>query len=111
MSGPFSQPAAGTPGGAAAGGMMQVLEGTAQEVFRVLLFLVFTVEVYIASLLPVIGEGQREVGWGGVECMGWSAWGGVTKLAGNPPACYVAESVCCHTGAVLCKTVSFSSGG
>lgn len=41
---------------AAAGGMMQVLEGTAQEVFRVLLFLVFTLEVLIISLLPFVGE-------------------------------------------------------
>jgi hypothetical protein len=36
--------------------MMQVLEGTAQEVFRVLLFLVFTLEVFLISLLPFIGE-------------------------------------------------------
>ena len=36
--------------------MMQVLEGTAQEVFRVLLFLVFTLEVFIISLLPFVGE-------------------------------------------------------
>eukprot|EP00775_Hariotina_reticulata_P013385 gene13385-13512_t len=34
---------------------MQVLEGTAQELFRVLLFLVLTVEVYIISLLPFVG--------------------------------------------------------
>jgi hypothetical protein len=41
---------------AAVGGMMQVLEGTAQEVFRVLLFLVFTLEVFLVSLLPLVGE-------------------------------------------------------
>jgi hypothetical protein len=41
---------------AGAGGMMQVLEGTAQEVFRVLLFLVFTLEVFLISLLPFVGE-------------------------------------------------------
>ncbi|WIA37364.1 hypothetical protein OEZ86_014292 [Tetradesmus obliquus] len=32
-----------------------VLEGTAQEVFRVLLFLVFTLEVFVISLLPFVG--------------------------------------------------------
>jgi hypothetical protein len=48
-------PAAAAPS-AAVGGMMQVLEGTAQEVFRVLLFLVFTLEVFLVSLLPFIGE-------------------------------------------------------
>jgi hypothetical protein len=48
--------AAAGPVAAAGGGMMQVLEGTAQEVFRVLLFLVFTLEVFLISWLPVVGE-------------------------------------------------------
>ncbi|KAF6254531.1 hypothetical protein COO60DRAFT_311701 [Scenedesmus sp. NREL 46B-D3] len=51
--------AQGTPAAAQAatgGGMMQALEGTAQEVFRVLLFLVFTLEVFLISLLPFVGE-------------------------------------------------------
>ena len=39
--------------------MMRVLEGTAQEVYRALLFVVFTVEVYIMSLIPFAGE-RRE---------------------------------------------------
>jgi hypothetical protein len=33
-----------------------VLEGTAQEVFWVLLFLVFALEVFLISLLPFAGE-------------------------------------------------------
>lgn len=47
------QAAAAAAGG---GGMLKVLEGTAQEVFRVLLFVVFTLEVYIMSLLPFVGR-------------------------------------------------------
>lgn len=37
--------------------MIRVLEGTAQEVYRSLLFVVFTVEVYCLSLIPFAGEG------------------------------------------------------
>ncbi|KAF8065850.1 Extracellular serine proteinase [Scenedesmus sp. PABB004] len=51
-------PAAGAApggGGGGGGGMMQALEGTAQEVFRALLFLVFTAEVYAASCAPLLG--------------------------------------------------------
>jgi len=44
---------AGSAGGG--GGMLRVLECTAQEVYRALLFVVFTVEVYILSLVPVVG--------------------------------------------------------
>lgn len=36
--------------------MMRVLECTAQEVYRGLLFVVFTVEVYILSLVPFAGR-------------------------------------------------------
>jgi hypothetical protein len=48
--------AGGVQGGGSAGGMMRVLEGTAQEVYRSLLFVVFTVEVYCLSLIPFAGE-------------------------------------------------------
>eukprot|EP00879_Flechtneria_rotunda_P014366 GHRR01015010.1.p1 GENE.GHRR01015010.1~~GHRR01015010.1.p1 ORF type:complete len:283 (+),score=111.60 GHRR01015010.1:736-1584(+) len=41
--------------GGGGGSMMQVLEGTAQELFRVLLFMVFTIEVYFVGLLPFVG--------------------------------------------------------
>lgn len=50
--------AGGTVAAAAAGqggGMMRVLEGTAQEVYRALLFVVFTIEVYVMSLVPFAG--------------------------------------------------------
>jgi hypothetical protein len=55
--------AAGGGGSSSAGsssssGMMQALEGTAQEVFRLLLFVVFTAEVFVISLVPGIGEGS-----------------------------------------------------
>lgn len=39
--------------------MLSVLECTAQELFRVLLFLVFTVEVFLISFIPYVGK------WGG----------------------------------------------
>jgi hypothetical protein len=48
--------AAAAAAGGGGGGMLKVLEGTAQEVFRVLLFVVFTLEVYIMSLLPFVGR-------------------------------------------------------
>ena len=35
---------------------MAVLEGAAQELFRVLLFVVFQVEVLVVGLIPYIGE-------------------------------------------------------
>jgi hypothetical protein len=36
--------------------MMAVLEGAAQELFRVLLFVVFQVEVLVVGLIPYIGR-------------------------------------------------------
>lgn len=48
--------AGGVQGGGSGVGMMRVLEGTAQEVYRSLLFLVFTLEVYCLSLIPFAGE-------------------------------------------------------
>lgn len=41
--------------GAGGGGMIRVLEGTAQEVYRALLFVVFTLEVYVLSFIPFAG--------------------------------------------------------
>jgi hypothetical protein len=61
MTAPLPAPSA-TAMPVASSGMMQVLEGTAQELFRVLLFLVLTVEVYIVSLLPFVGE-QSSSSW------------------------------------------------
>jgi hypothetical protein len=56
---PVSAAAAAAGGTAAAAGqgsgMMRVLEGTAQEVYRALLFVVFTIEVYVMSLVPFAG--------------------------------------------------------
>lgn len=58
---PSIPPSAATAAGGAAavagqgGGMMRVLEGTAQEVYRALLFVVFTIEVYVMSLVPFAG--------------------------------------------------------
>jgi hypothetical protein len=49
---PLPPAAAGGQGGS---GMMRVLEGTAQEVYRALLFLVLTIEVYVMSLVPFAG--------------------------------------------------------
>lgn len=46
--------AAGSQGGGS--GMLNVLEGTAQEVYRALLFVLFTLEVYLMGMIPVAGE-------------------------------------------------------
>lgn len=52
---PLAAAGAAAAGGQGGGGMMRVLEGTAQEVYRALLFLVFTIEVYVMSLVPFAG--------------------------------------------------------
>jgi hypothetical protein len=52
--------------------MMRVLEGTAQEVYRALLFLVFTIEVYVMSLVPFAGaRGCQEVGLTWLQAVCW----------------------------------------
>jgi hypothetical protein len=102
LQGPPAAAAAAAPS-AAVGGMMQVLEGTAQEVFRVLLFLVFTLEVFLISLLPFVGEtaAANSVFGNRCQCQEQSTWQRLVKF--SAPIRWL-ECCCFWSSGLMCSS-------